>query len=188
MERLKDVIARAAGPRQPRCCTLVCFAALAMTALMACTSSSATLTLVNSGPQDIKINVDEKPHTVRAGGFVNVTGLKGGDHYIKVANAPVQTVALSSRRSTVMDLSGEGCYVVVNFTPQYEPDAGGEIGIEERFKKQPLFTPQEAMTVPYGDPLPRKVDVGSMVRRLHAIDCSVIEVDRAILEAVSRLP
>lgn len=164
------------------------FFALFVICAAACSSSSATLTIVNSGPQDIKVNMDEKPHTVRAGGFVNVAGLKGGDHYIKVANAPVQTVALSSRRSTVMDIEGEGCYVVVNFTPQYEPAAGGEIMIEERFKKQPLFTPQEAMTVPYGDPLPRKVDVGSTVRRLHAIDCSVIEVDRAILEAVSRLP
>lgn len=164
------------------------FFALFVSCAAACSSSSATFTIVNSGPQDIKVNVDEKPHTVRAGGFVNVAGLKAGDHYIKVANAPVQTVALSRRRSTVMDLSGEGCYVVVNFTPQYEPDAGGTILIEERFKKQPLFTPQEAMTVPYSELLPRKVDVGTPVRRLHAIDCSVIEVDLAIIEAVSRLP
>lgn len=154
----------------------------------ACTPNAATLTLVNHGAKDIKVNIDEHPQTVRAGGFVNLESLRAGDHFIKIANAPVQTVSLTPRLTTVMDIEGNSCYVVVNFTPQYEQDSGGAAVIEDRFKKQPIFTTREAMQVPYGHPLPRKVDVGIKVRRLHPIDCSIIEVDRAILEAVSRLP
>lgn len=154
----------------------------------ACTPNAATLTLVNHGAKDFKVNIDEQPQTVRAGGFVNISHLKAGDHFVKISNAPVQTISLTPKLTTVMDLSGDGCYVVVNFTPQYEYQHGGTIIIEERFKKQPLFTTREAMSVPYGDTLPRKVDVGIKVRRLHSVDCSIIEVDRAILEAVSRLP
>lgn len=161
---------------------------IVMIMLSACTPNAATLTLVNHGAKDFKVNIDEQPQTVRAGGFVNLASLKPGDHFVKVANAPVQTITLTPKLTTVMDLSGDGCYVVVNFTPQYEQQHGGAIIIEERFKKQPVFTTREAMSVSYGDTLPRKVDVGVKVRRLHSVDCSIIEVDRAILEAVSRLP
>lgn len=154
----------------------------------ACTPNAATLTLVNNSTKDIKVNIDEHPQPVRAGGFANLTTLRPGDHFIKVANAPVQTITLTPRLTTVIDLSGDGCFVVANFSPQYEQTTGGAIIIEERFKKQPMFTTRDAMLVPYGDTLPRKVDVGVKVRRLHAVDCSIIEADRGILEAVSRLP
>jgi hypothetical protein len=155
---------------------------------VACTPNAATFTLVNHSSKDAKVHVDERPYTVRASGFVNLTTLKGGTHYIKVGNAPVQTMILEPRRTTVMDLEGDGCYVVANYTPQYAQQSGGMITIDERFKKQPVFTTRDAMIVPYGDPLPSKVDVGAVVRRLHSVDCSIIEVDRAIIEAVARLP
>lgn len=161
---------------------------LVIAVFAACTPNAATLTLVNHSQKEAKVHVDEQPHTVRAGGFVTLAKLKGGTHYVKVGNTPVQTITLEPRRTTVMDLEGDGCYIVANFTPQYVQENGGTVEIEERFKKQPLFTTHDAMTVPYGDPLPRKVDVGVTVRRLHAVDCSIIEVDRAITEAVSRLP
>lgn len=159
-----------------------------MTALLACAPNAATLTLVNHSDKDAKVHVNEQPYTVRAGGFVNLTTLKGGVHYVKMGNTPVQTITLDPQRTTVMDLAGDGCYVVANYTPQYTQVSGGTIVIDERFKKQPVFTTRDAMLVPYGDPLPRKVDVGIAVRRLHTVDCSIIEVDRAIIEAVARLP
>lgn len=155
---------------------------------VACTPNAAPFTVVNHSQKDAKIYVDEQPHTVRAGGFVNLAKFKGGTHYVKVDNTPVQTITLEARRTTVMDIVGDGCYVVANYTPQYTQESGGTITIDERFKKQPLFTTRDTMTVPYGDPLPRKVDVGVTVRRLHAVDCSIVEVDRAIIEAVARLP
>lgn len=189
MERLiRDTARPRRGRGNPVALALDCFAALAMTALIACTPNAATLTLVNHSAKDIKVNIDERPQHVRAGGFVNFTSIRAGDHFIKVANAPVQTLTLAPRLTTVIDLSGDGCYVVANFSPQYEQNSGGTIIIEERFKKQPIFTACDAMLVPYGDTLPRKVDIGVKVRRLHSVDCSIIEVDRAILEAVSRLP
>ncbi len=165
-----------------------CLAALALAALCACTPNAATLTFVNHGAKEIKVNIDEHPHIVRAGGFLNLSAMRPGDHFVKIANAPVQTVRLTPRLTTVIDIEGDGCYVVANFTPQYEQDLGGAVIIEERFKKQPMFTTHESMQVPYGFALPRKVDVGVKVRRLHSVDCSIIGVDRAILEAISRLP
>lgn len=161
---------------------------IALLFVFACAPNRATLTLINHSTKDAKIHVDERPHTVRAGGFVNLTGLKGGTHYIKLGTAPLQTITLTPKRTTIMDLSGDGCFVVANYTQQYIQDSGGTLVIDERFKRQPVFTTRDTMTAPYGDPLPRKVDVGIKVRRLHPVDCSIIEVDRAILEAVSRLP
>ncbi len=169
----------------PRDCVVALL--LAMTTLCACTPRAATLTLVNHGAKDSKVSVDEQPYTVRSSGFVNLPRLKGGEHYIKLGNAPVQTITLTPQRTTVLDLTSDSCYVVVNFTPQYE-QGEHSVTIEERFKRQPIFTTHDSMTVAYGDPLPHKVDVGTQVRRLHPIDCSIIEVDRAILEAVARLP
>lgn len=154
----------------------------------ACTPNAATLTLINHTTKAIKVTVDELPSTVRASGFVNLASLKPGRHFVKIDNAPTQPLMVTPRRTTVLDLAGDGCYIVADFTPQYENQSGDLVIVEERFKKQPLFTTREALTVPYGDALPRKVDVGTKVRRLHAIDCSMIEVDRAILETVSRLP
>lgn len=156
--------------------------------LAACSPNGATLTLINHTAKEIKVMVDERPSIVRAGGFVNLSSQKSGRHFVKIGNAPTLPLVLEARRTTVLDLAGDGCYVVADFTPQYEKEIGGEIIVEERFKKQPIFTTHDAMRVAYGEPLPRKVDVGNKVRRLHAIDCSMIEVDRAILEAVSRLP
>lgn len=165
-----------------------CFAALAITTLVACTPNAASLTIVNPGTTDVKIGVDERPYKLVAGSFLNLQGIKPGQHYVKVANSPVQPITLEPKKTTVMDVTGSGCYVVANFTPQYALPSGGTVIIEERFKKQPLFTIHTPLTVRYGETLPRKVDVGSTIYRLHAVDCSIIEVDRAILEAISQLP
>lgn len=168
--------------------TLACGALLAMATVCACTPNGASLTLINHSAKENKVSIDEQPYSVRPGGFVNLSHLKGGIHYIKIGNAPVQPITLLPQRTTAVDLTGDSCYVVVNFTPQYDQSGSTTVLVEERFKRQPIFTTNDSMTVPYGEVLPHKVDVGSQVRRLHPVDCSIIEVDRAILEAIARLP
>ncbi|PIR21321.1 MAG: hypothetical protein COV45_00825 [Deltaproteobacteria bacterium CG11_big_fil_rev_8_21_14_0_20_47_16] len=154
----------------------------------ACTPNAATLTLINHSPTDIKVSLDERSRKINAGTFINLQSLKPGPHYVKVANTPIETVTLEPKRTTVLDIVGDGCYAVIDYTPQYDSKLGGEVIIEERFKKQPSFTTRNPMTTPFGEPLPHKVDTGKHVRRLQSIDCSIITVDRAIIEAVSRLP
>lgn len=146
--------------------------------------------LINSTAKDLRMNVDERPYPIKAGAHATLKHLKPGIHYVKQGHTQLQTITTPPNRTTVIDLGGDGCYAVIDYTPQYNDTKAAPsaptIIIEERFKKQPLFTTRNPMTVAYQKPLPPKIDIGRQVRRLMPLDCSIIEVDSAIIEAVAR--
>lgn len=154
-----------------------------------CKKPTGLLTVVNQGSEPLKGTFNEEPMTVKPSKAWARKEVPQGEHELVIEGAkePIK-VTITPDLTTVVDPIGKSCYVVVDYRNQYGLGSSGEIKIVERIKAQKVFTPAKSLLVPFGRKLPSKVAEGTPVRRLHAVDCAIVEDAERIAAEITRIP
>lgn len=150
----------------------------------ACTPKNAgKLTLVNSGAEAVKIDVDGRAFKLLPANHIS-KDLSSGIHKISLNDAAPVDVKMETGRTTIFDSTGLSCYVVVDFAQRAR---GGNPLITEKFVEKQWFTTERPMIAVLGGNLPKKMPE-KYALRLHQVDCDIVNDNGQLLKELGTLP
>ena len=114
--------------------------------------------------------------------------MKKGSHQVQIGTDAPMTVDIQKKRSTLIDLGGDNCFIVADFTDQYGESGTGTVKVLEKFMNKNVFTTSEKVTAQLSEPLPEGVGSHKTITRIHRVDCTWIDNDQAIVDAIANLP
>lgn len=164
------------------CLTALCFA------FAACQRATGTLTIVNLGEKAISGHIGKDIFTVEPHKNWTNAAAPLGKQDVQLSDTDAVSVTIMEQRTVVVEPSSAGCFVVADYRKQYGEHSTGDVQIAERFEKQRVFAPKNALAVAFDAPLPPQVPEGSSVRRLHLVDCGLLMDDQQLANSLMRLP
>lgn len=162
--------------------------AIVFLTLCSCGVGRGTLTIVNATLEAANIGIDGKNIVVAPAQHFTQKGLKAGPHQVKIGAKPPLAAGIGKQKTTIVDIGGDNCFVVADYADQYGEKGTGMVKVIEKFSKQKAFTTTVSITADLGEELPQKVHGQKMVTRIHRVDCSWMDNDQAIIDAIANLP
>jgi hypothetical protein len=153
-----------------------------------CGGNVGTLTIVNTTLKSVHIGLDEKDIALQSEQHYTQKGMKSGTYFVRVGKEEPIKIEVKKKKTTVVDISGDSCFAVADYTKQYNKKEDGTIKVLEKFVNKKSFTPSLSLTAELGEHLPATVHNKDDITRLHRVDCSWIDNDQAIIDAIANLP
>lgn len=139
------------------------------------------VTLVNSDTEKLSIFIDKRSFDIFPANHITKK-ISVGPHEIKINGKPPVNVDVRKNMTLLFDSSGLSCFAVADFEQLFR---GGNPMIIERSKHSQVFEPDTEITVMLGAPLPKKLESGVKLTRIHQVDCEIIDDDLALLKEIS---
>jgi len=146
------------------------------------------LTVINPTLEAKKISIDGKTIVVAPEQHFTQKGMKKGKHQIQIGSNVPMNIEIQKKRSTLIDLGGDNCFVVADYTDQYGESGTGSVKVVEKFVNEKSFTTSGKVTSQLSEPLPEGVGGHKTITRIHRVDCAWIDNDQAIIDAIANLP
>ena len=153
-----------------------------------CQSNTGTVTITNPTLAGIKINFMGKDFELAPEKHFTQKGIKSGTYSLAINGKEQLTIPVNKGKTTIVDTGGDNCFVVADYTSQYGKDGSGSVKVIEKHFNQKYFVPEEKITAGLGEKLPQNQGNFKKVTRIHRVDCSWIDNDQAIIDAISNLP
>ena len=153
-----------------------------------CGGNRGTITIVNTTLKSINVTLDKKDIVLQSEQHYTQKGMKPGIYFVKFGDTPPIKVETKKKKTTVVDVTSDNCFVVADYSSQYDEKSDGLVKVVEKFVNQKTFTPSEKLISQLGEQLPEKVNHDKKITRLHRVDCSWIDNDQAIVDAIANLP
>lgn len=165
-----------------------CLIAAALAACCGCGENIGTLTIVNTTLETANIGFNNKNFILPPEQHLIQKGLKPGSYDVRLGTEPRIKIDVQKKRATVLDIGENNCFIVADYTDQYGAGGTGGIKVVEKFVNQKNFTTAGKITSLLGEQLPHGVTGHKQITRLHRVDCSWINNDQAIVDAIANLP
>jgi len=156
--------------------------------LIGCGSSTGTITVVNPTLKTEEIVFDGKSIKLTPDDHFTQKGLKPSTYDLKIGTTPPMKVELKRGRTTLVDIAGENCFIVADYTDQYGDKGKGDIKIIEKHINKTVITTKAKITANLGEELPNNTKGHRKITRIHRIDCAWIDNNQAIIDAIANLP
>lgn len=153
-----------------------------------CGKSTGNLTIVNTTLESAKVSFDGKDIALQSEQHYTHKGIKPGIYILKIGANPPLKIEIKKNKTTLVDLSGKGCFAVADYSAQYDEKGDGTVKVKEKFINKKSFITSDRLTAELGEQLPANVKHNENIYRLHRIDCSWIDNDQAIIDAIANLP
>lgn len=153
-----------------------------------CGGNKGTFTIVNATLESAMVNFNGKDIVLESQKHFTQKGLKPSTYSVKVGKDSPLNVEIAKKKTTLVDLGGDNCFVIADYTNQYDEKGDGAIKVVEKFVNQKTFTTSRKLTADLGEQLPEVVHHNEKIFRLHRVDCSWIDNDQAIVDAIANLP
>lgn len=156
--------------------------------LLCSCSSKGTITIINTNLDKDRVVFNEKNIALSSEQHFTQKNLEKGIYKLKINDTPEMDISINKNQTTVVDISGDNCFVVADYTDQYGSKGTGHIKILDKFINKKVFSVKQNLSAELGEPLPQEVKGNKNITRLHRIDCAWINDDETIIDALSNLP
>lgn len=156
--------------------------------ICACGSNKGSITIINASIQPVSIILDDREYEVAPEQHLTKKGLSAGSHNVRAGADRIYTPEVKKGRSTIIDLEGNNCFVVADYSGQYGEEGTGTVKVVEKFINRSVITPETKLTSDLGEKLPQNRTGKREITRFHKVDCKWIDNDQAIIDAISNLP
>jgi len=153
-----------------------------------CGPNTGTITITNPILETANVTFNGKSVALAPEQHFTQKNLKFGEYEVKIGTTPPLKVKIEKGKTTLVDIGGDNCFAVADYTGQYGEGASGDIKILEKFVNETVLTTKSKVTTQLGEQLPQNMKGHKQVIRLHRIDCSWIDNDQAIIDAIANLP
>lgn len=153
-----------------------------------CTANKGTLTVTNPTLETKNIFFNDRTIAIAPEQHFTQKGLSSGNYEVIIGKDDTRAIEIKKGRTTVIDIGGDNCFVVVDYKDQYDEKGNGRPKVMEKFVNKPVFITNLKVTSELGEKLPETTHRHKEITRIHRVDCSWIDNNEAIVDAISNLP